>query len=80
MPKVRYNPITKQNEWTYSKEEKEEMLKELEKKPKRVLAEEKTIQKNSCGIRGYGNGKHIPFNPHAKDSDETFNWGNREEN
>lgn len=78
MPKVRYNPFTKQNEWTYSKEEKEEMLKELEKKPKRVLEPEKAPKKNGVGIRGYG--KHIPFNPHAKDSDETFNWGNREEN
>lgn len=78
MPKVYYNPITKQNEWTYSKEEKEEMLKNLEKKPKRVLEPQETKHTNVCGGAKHNN--HIPFNPNQSIEEEVFDWGDRYEN
>ncbi len=80
MPKVFYNHKTCQNEWTYTKEEKEQMLKELNNKPKKVLdpVEDKNKDKNFCGIRKEK--KHIPFNPHRNDEEEIFDWGDRYEN
>jgi hypothetical protein len=78
MPKVVYNPITGQNEWSYTKKEKKEMLKELEKKPKRKLPAQEVRSFNYCNVHKKHN--HIPFNPHSKDTDDTFDWGDRYEN
>lgn len=79
MPKVYYNPITKQNEWSYTKEEKEQMLKELKNKPTKKLPSEVVISKKIVGISHIGN-RHIPFNPHCKDDQDVFDWGDRNEN
>lgn len=37
MPKVVYNPKTKQNEWSYTKEEREQLRMAMEAKPHTVL-------------------------------------------